>query len=250
MITAIILTKNEEANIVDCIESVLWCDEIVVIDDYSEDRTIEVIKSVDNKKIKVFQKRLNKDFSAQRNFGLSKAINRWVLYVDADERVSADLRKEILSKTKSTNFSNGYYIKREDFMWGKLLKHGEVGSIKLLRLAKKDSGIWHGPIHEIWRVDGRIGRLKYPLFHYPHSTIDKFLKEINFYTDLRATELFKKGIKPNWLLIILYPKAKFYLNYFLKLGFLDGLGGLVFAILMSLHSFLVRAKLWLLWQKD
>ena len=127
--------------------------------------------------------------------------------------------------------------------------YGETGNIRLTRLVKKGSGKWIGKVHEIWTTKSKIGKLKNPLFHYPHQTIDKFLEEINFYTDLRSEELYEKKTHVYWWTITFYPKAKFILNYFLKRGFLDGLPGLVFAILMSFHSFLVRGKLWLLWYK-
>ncbi len=135
-------------------------------------------------------------------------------------------------------------------MWGRMLKHGEVGNIILLRLAKKGTGKWEGPVHEQWKISGKTELLKNPLDHYPHPTISEFLSEINYYTDLRAEELYKKKVKSTWLSVITYPKTKFILNFFFKRGFQDGLPGLVFAIMMSLHSFLVRSKLWLLWHRS
>lgn len=134
-------------------------------------------------------------------------------------------------------------------MWGKELRHGETGNIKLLRLAKKDTGRWEGKVHEEWKVKGEIGTLKNGIEHYPHKTIAEFLKEINYYTDLRSKELYEKRVKANFFSIIIYPKVKFFQNYILKLGILDGMEGLIFAILMSFHSFMVRGKLWLLWDK-
>lgn len=127
---------------------------------------------------------------------------------------------------------------------GKQLKHGDTGNIKLLRLAKKRSGIWQGKVHEKWIVEGNIDELENPIIHYPHPTISEFLYDINFYTTLRAKELLQSGKKCSIWEIIFYPKAKFLQNYFIKLGFLDGIEGFIHAILMSLHSFLVRAKLW------
>ena len=251
-ISAVVLTKNEEENIVDCLESLSWCNEIVVIDDNSEDRTIEIAK---NYGAKVFVNSLQNDFSKQRIFGLSKATNDWVLFVDADERVSEVLASEIFNflPIKSGSIFNsfdGFYIKRLDYMWGKELKHGETGNIKLLRLAKKNAGLWKGKIHETWDVKGKIGELTNPLLHFPHKTLNEFLNEINFYTDIRVKELYDQKVTVYWWSIILYPKLKFFVNYFLKLGFLDGIQGLVFAIIMSFHSFLVRGKLWMLWQKE
>lgn len=249
MISAVVLTKNEEKNIVDCLETLTWCDEILVIDDNSEDRTTEIAQKMG---AKVFVHALEDNFSKQRNFGLQQAKNDWVLFVDADERVTSDLKNEIthLSKERGRDQqSNGYFVKRVDFMWGRELKHGETGSMKLLRLARKDAGAWEGAVHEKWKVKGKVGKLKNPLLHFPHQTITEFLQEINFYTTLRATELYQQGVKIQWHDIILYPKVKFIYNYFIKMGFLDDIPGLIVALLMSFHSFLVRGKLWLLWKK-
>lgn len=246
MISAVVLTRNEERNIVDCLDSLSFCDEIVVIDDNSSDRTVEIAKRMN---VKVLTHSLNDDFSKQRNFALENVKNDWVLFADADERVGKILAKEI-EYVVAENKKDGFYIKRYDTIWGKTLKHGELSDLKLLRLGKASKGKWEGRIHEKWKVEGRISTLKNSLDHYPHQTIEAFLREINYYTDLRAKELYKKGATVKWYSILLYPKAKFFLNYFLKLGFLDGLEGLVFAVLMSFHSFLVRSKLWILNQRS
>lgn len=249
MISAVVLTKNEEKNIVDCLETLTWCNEVLVIDDNSEDRTAEISKKMG---AKVFTHALENEFSKQRNFGLQQAQSEWVLFVDADERVTNDLKNEITHLIKERGRGkqlHGYFVKRRDFMWGRELKHGETGSIKLLRLARKDAGRWEGAVHEEWKIKGKTDELKNPLFHYPHQTTAEFLQEINFYTTIRAQELYQQGVKVRWHEIILYPKAKFIYNYFIKMGFLDGLPGFIFAFLMSFHSFLVRGKLWLLWKK-
>lgn len=247
MISVIILTKNEENNITECLDSVSWCDEKIVIDDHSTDKTVEIAKK---KGVRVFIHSLVNDFSEQRNFGLEKAKGDWVLFLDADERVSSALWYEIMQHTsESIDDCNGYYVKRQDTMWGKVLRHGEVGNIKLLRLAKRGVGKWEGKVHERWKINGKTQLLKNSLDHFPHQSVAEFLREINYYTDLRAEELYNKKIRPTWLSIIVYPKTKFILNYVFKAGFQDGLPGLVFAMMMSFHSFLVRAKLWHLTQK-
>lgn len=252
MISVVIITKNEEKNIIDCLESVSWADEILIIDDFSEDRTLEVAQSLDLKNLKSLRSRLSDDFSKQRNLGLLKAKYDWILFLDADERVTPELREEIntvLIEEKQKPKHAGFYIQRKDVLWGKLLEHGETGNIKLLRLGKKNNGIWKGNVHEVWDMKGNVSELDSHILHYPHPTVSEFLREINFYTSLRANELYKNGIKVKWYDIIIYPKAKFIKNFFLKLGFLDGMEGLVFALFMSFHSFLVRGKLWQLWQK-
>lgn len=246
MITVIILTKNDQDCIKKCIESVKWCDEIIVIDDNSYDKTIEIVKKY---KTTIYSHALNNDFSTQRNFGISKAKNEWILFVDSDEIVSDALAYEISNaiqlKDQNLRSYNGFYFRRTDFMWGKELRHGETGNIKLLRLARKKAGLWVGMAHEKWKINGLIGTLINPIKHFPHKTVDEFLKEINFYTDIKSQELYDKKTKVFFWDIFLYPFGKFLLNFFFKKGFMDGMQGLVFAIIMSFHSFLVRGKLWL-----
>ena len=248
MISAVILTKNEENNIADCMESLAFCDEIIVVDSDSTDRTEAIAKKMG---AMVYTRSLDNNFSNLRNFGLSKATHEWVFFVDADERVSSSLRDEIKEATqRQNNPYQGFRLLRSDIMWGKELLYGETRNLKLLRLAKKEKGRWMGRAHETWRIDGQVGDLENRLLHYPHPELAEFLEEINVYTDLRAQELYEKGARVYWWSIILYPKAKFFVNYFLKRGILDGLPGLVFAIMMSFHSFLVRGKLWFLWKKS
>ncbi len=247
MITAVVLTKNEDKNIVNCLDTLKWCDEIIVIDDNSKDNTAELAK---REKVSVYEQSLDGNFSNQRNFGLDKAKGEWVLFVDADERVTDGLRYEIQEVTSyPLNPYNGFELKRTDVIWGKHLRHGETANASFLRLAKKDAGRWQGLVHEQWNIRGKIGKLNNSLQHFPHPTIAEFLKEINLYTDLRSKELYDKKVRANFFSIIAYPKAKFILNFFIRRGFQDGLEGFIFALMMSFHSFLVRGKLWMLWQK-
>lgn len=250
-ISAIVLTKNEEKNIIDCLGSLEFCDEIIVVDDNSTDRTQELIKNLsqDNSKIRFYKRDLELNFSKQRRFGISKAENDWILFIDADERVTGELRSEIEENLIEGTLFSGFLIPRTDFMWGKKLSHGETGNINLLRLFDKREGELKGKVHETWVTKKSVGRFVSSIYHYPHPTISEFLAEINFYTDLRADELYHQGKKIHAISLFTYPTAKFILNYFLKFGFLDGLAGLVHAVLMSFHSFLVRGKLWQLWQK-
>lgn len=246
MISVIILTKNEEQNIEKCILSVKWCDEIIVVDDNSTDKTIEIAKKYETA---IYNRSLNNNFSAQRNFGQSHAKNEWIFFVDADEIVSDALAYEISNaigiQDKYLKNFNGFYIKRSDFMWGKQLRYGETGNMKFLRLGRKEFGRWEGMAHEEWKIECPVGTLVNPLLHFPHKTLEEFLEEINYYTDIRAEELKSKKTKVYFWSILLHPLGKFIFNYIIKCGFLDGIQGLVFAIIMSFHSFLVRGKLWL-----
>lgn len=240
MLSAVILTKNAEETLEKCLHSLTWCDELVVLDDNSSDGTVKIAKKLG---AIVISHELHADFSEQRNFALEKTKGDWIFFVDADEVVTDVLRGEIQQSISDTNV-DGFLIKRIDDMWGKKLLYGEYTNMWLLRLARKGKGEWQGKVHEVWEVNGAIKKLQNPLLHYPHPNISEFLKEINFYSTLRAQELFEKHIQVSWWDIILYPKAKFLMNYLVKQGFRDGIPGFLTAIIMSFHSFLVRGKLW------
>ena len=244
-VTAVILTYNEEKNIVRCISSLQWCSEIVVIDDCSTDQT-SVLAQQNGARV-VTQKFLH-DFALQRNFALSQTKNEWMLFVDSDEEVSDVLRSEIeylFSSPKIVRY-NGFTILRKDYQFGKMLIHGETGNMRLLRLGRKSAGLWKRAIHEYWDIKGEIGALKNPLFHYPHQTISEFLSELNTYTTINAQVFWKEGYRASFFSILSYPIGKFFSGYFWKQGFRDGMPGLLLALFMSFHSFLTRSKLYFL----
>lgn len=242
VISAVILTRNEEKNLNRCLRTLDFCDELIVVDDFSTDGTIKVAKSYN---AKVFQKELKGDFAGQRNFGQSKATGEWLLFIDADEAVTEDLKKEIREAVGSG--FDGFYLRRRDFFWGRQLKYGEVRHVRnngLLRLVKKDSGTWLGNVHEVFHTARRCGRLNGFLNHYPHQTLTEFISDINTYSSLRAKELLNTGKSTNIADIMFTPALKFAYNYFFNFGFLDGPAGFAYAFMMSFHSFLVRSKLY------
>ncbi len=242
MITAVVLTKSNEEIFYKCLKSLSFCQEVLVIDDYSKDKTTKIAKEFN---AKVYQRKLAGNFSDQRNFGLSKAKGDWILFVDSDEEISVNLKEEIQKKINKKNI-DGFYFKRLDKFLGRDLKHGETQYVRLLRLARKGKGKWIGRVHEIWNVKGRTELFDNPLTHNRSLTIGQLLERINNYSSLRAGELFEAKIKTNIFLIIFYPLAKFFQNYILRFGFLDGVQGLIMAFMMCLHSFMVRSKLWVM----
>ena len=240
MLTAIVLAKNEQRGIRECLKSLSFADKIIVIDDFSTDRTRDVARRLG---ARVYKRRLQNNFAAQRNFGLKKAGAGWVIFVDSDERVTASLQTEILRAVKKRNYA-GYLIPRQDWLYGKKLRYGETSQIKLLRLARKSAGSWKRAVHETWEAKGRIGELSSSLRHQPHPVLNDFLQEINRYSDLHALSIVKEGKTSNLFKITIFPIGKFFQNYFLRFGFLDGMPGLVIALMMSLHSFLSWGKLY------
>ncbi len=261
MISCIILFHNETDTIKRCIDSILWCDEIIIIDDLS---TAHARKRIpDGKNIHVHTRALSGDFSAQRNFGLEKAKGEWVLFVDADEVVPPTLKNQIKqiaspqpSPARRGSDVAGYALKRRDYFLGTWLVYGETSAVRLIRLGKKNAGIWEGNVHETWNVRGPVGELQASLEHYPHATIAEFLESINVYTDIIFRLPIQSGLKEDSsrsrlsrddnesIRIVLNPIGKFFQNYILRMGFLDGVPGLIMAVMMSFHSFLVRAKRW------
>jgi len=242
-LTAVVLTKNEEKNIERCLESLSFAGEILVIDDYSTDKTLEIAKRFG---AKVYSRLLKEDFASQRNFALSQAKYDWVLFVDADEVIPEKTKLEIISKIENPLLKEvGYFIKRDNYFLGKKLKYGEASSVYLLRLGKKDCGRWKRKVHEYWDIEGRIGRLNNKIEHYFCEDLSGFIEKINWYSELHAKANQEEGKKSSLFKILFYPIFKFFDGFVLKKGFLDGVSGFVFAFLMSFHSFLSWSKLWL-----
>ncbi|MFH1827495.1 MAG: glycosyltransferase family 2 protein [bacterium] len=243
-LSVVILTKDNEKNIESALKSASFAEEIIILDDNSQDETKDIARKYE---ATVIQRSLNEDFAQQRNYGLKKAIGDWILFLDADEVITNELQKEIVSTIKKNNKILGYYIKRRDIFWGRVLKHGEVKKTYregIIRFFKKNSGLWERPVHEAFVHKGYFGQLSGFIEHYSHNGIKDFIRNINFYSTIRAKELANLNTKSNILQIFFFPTAKFILNYIFRLGFLDGVEGFVYAFMMSFHSFLVKAKLY------
>ncbi len=241
MITAVVLAKNAAASLSNCLDSLKWCDSVLVIDDNSIDDTAKIAK---RHGAQILTQNLNGDFAAQRNRAMEQVTDGWILFVDADEVVPVDLANEIRSAL-SRDFK-AYHLHRQDIFMGQPLRHGETSTWNDIRLAKSGVGQWVGQVHETWDIHGSVGQLTTPLIHHGHSNIGSFLAKINTYSTLAAAEFFHAGKRSSAWQIILYPAAKFVQNYIFRLGFLDGTHGFVHAMCMSFHSFLVRSKLYLL----
>ena len=245
-LSAIVITKNEEDEIGECLGLLGFVDEIVIVDDNSIDNTRQIARGMG---ARTFKRSLDDDYSAQRNFGLTKAKGEWVLFVDADERVEKTLADEIL-KAINTLKVDGFELKRRDTLWGREIKHGESRNTWLVRLGRRGSGSWRRSVHEVWEIEGEIGKLDNLLYHHPHKSLSEFMSSINYYSGLHARENQKEGKRSDILKIIFYPAFKFIDSEVLKLGMLDGMQGHMIAFMMSFHSFLSWSKLWIYQRKD
>lgn len=235
-ISTVILTKNNEKTLEKAINSVEFADEIIIIDDYSSDNTLKIAKKY---KTKIFKRKLNNNFAAQRNFALSKTKNNWVLFLDSDEYLSEKLIKAI----NSANFGkyNGFLLRRRDIFFSKKMKGGEWGNQKILRLANKTKGKFERAVHEVWAAERPLGTLDGEILHQNVSNLHKFIKKLNKYSQIHASES-KKG---SFIDLLLKPVGKFLFNFIIKGGFKDSTHGFIYAILMSFHSFLAWSTAWL-----
>lgn len=242
-ISALVITYNEEKNIKECLESVNWVDEIIVIDAFSTDRTVEIARKYTDK---VF---LNmwKGFGQQKNLGIEKTMSKWVLIVDADERVSPELRSKIedrLSKHRNDRFA-GYQIPRRNYFYGKWVRWGGSYPDYQLRLFRRDSGRYNDvAIHENLILNGPIGDLEHHIDHLTERCIADHFKKFDNYTTLAAEEAGKKKNSVKWHDIASRPIITFLKVYVSKGGWRDGLHGLIYGAFASFYTFSKYVKLW------
>lgn len=223
-ISALIICRNEEKNIEDCLKSVLWCDEIVVIDAFSTDRTIEIAEKFTEN---IFQNEW-KGFAEQRKFALTKADSEWILSIDADERITKELESEIRLILSADNIDeDGFEIPRKSFFLSNWIKHGGWYPNYQLRLFKKNKAeVTERLVHESYTVSGKTKRLKEDILHFTVTSLTDFVNKINAYSDLSALE--KSGReKIGFIEILIYPGIAFFSQYILKGNFLDGIAGLM-----------------------
>ena len=245
-ISLVMIAKNEEKNIAKSLESVKGLvSEIIVVDSGSTDNTNKVAQSYG---AKIF-KRTFDNFSAQKNYALSLALNEWVLHLDADEVLSEEIKEEIKKTIENTQY-DGFLLTRENFFLGKKMKYSGIAKEDRLRLAKKSlSKYVGGIIHEELVVNGKIGKLNNVFYHYTCQNLDGYFNKFEQYTTFGALKMADKNKKAKIIDIIFRPPFEFIKRYILKLGFLDGFEGFVWAVLGSYYSFAKYIKLYLLQSK-
>jgi len=243
-LAAIILTYNEEKNIRDCISSVRFADEILLIDSGSTDQTTAIASSLG---AKVVVHPMGPDgFAGQRNFALGQTTADWVLYLDADERVLPALAAEIQGVITG-DAPCGYEIKRLNIVFGQKMKHGEHHPDYVLRLCPRTSVDWEGVVHEHPTLSVPVKRLLQPMEHYTYTDWDRYFIKFNQYTTLMAEKMQQRGKTARLSDLILRPWFAFFRFYILKLGFLDGRMGFVFAMFHGFYTFSKYVKLYY-WQ--
>ena len=242
-LSAIIPTYNEESNICDAIKSVDFADEILIVDSFSTDRTVEIAEKCG---AKVVQHEYLTP-AKQKNWIIPQAKNKWVLLIDADERISPDLRKEIIETVKSDGDKVGYWIFRTNYFQGKLIRFSGLQRDKVMRLIQKDNCVYDNKhVHEEIIANGKVGYLQNKILHNTYKSLDTYIEKLNYYADLQVLDIEHRVGKITAFHLIIKPFFRFIHHFVFRFGFLDGLAGLTISLL---YAYAVRLRYFKLWYK-
>jgi glycosyltransferase involved in cell wall biosynthesis len=242
-VTCVVITKNEESNIQDCLRSAQWANELIVVDAESIDRTVE-LASACGAKVSV---RPWPGFGLQKNFGMAQASSDWILILDADERVTEELRGEV--KTCLAGWRPGapvaYRVPRRNFFYGAWVRGAGVYPDYQVRLFRRGLAQYNDvAVHENLIVEGEIGTLAGHLDHYTERRIQDHFKKFGLYTTLAAQEKSKTVQTVGWTDLVFRPQVVWVKTYVLKQGYRDGVRGLIVCVFASMYTFVKYAKLW------
>jgi glycosyltransferase involved in cell wall biosynthesis len=242
-VACVVITKNEEANIQDCLMSAQWANELIVVDAESRDKTVELARAC-GAKVSV---RPWPGFGLQKNFGMAQASSDWILILDADERVTEELRGEV--KTCLAGWGPGapvaYRVPRRNFFYGAWVRGGGVYPDYQVRLFRRGIAQYNDvAVHENLIVDGEIGTLAGHLDHYTERRIQDHFKKFGLYTTLAAQEKSKTVRTVGWTDLVFRPLVVWVKTYVLKQGYRDGVRGLIICVFASMYTFVKYAKLW------
>jgi len=241
-ISATVITFNEEQNIRDCLESIAWVDEIIVIDAFSTDTTVAICRQyTDN----VLQRQWP-GHVLQKQFALEQARGQWILSLDADERLSPEAAAEIRQKAvDGGSAADGFMFPRQSFYLGRWIRHGGWYPDRKLRLVRRGRGRWTGDDpHDKLVVEGTTEQCSGKIYHYVYRDIAQQLKTVDSFSRITAAQWRREGMPARVLPMVVKPPLKFLETYVWKRGFLDGMPGFIIAMISSYYVFLKYAKLW------
>lgn len=245
-ITAIVITKNEESMIANCLASLRFADEVIVVDSGSTDNTLDIAHREGATIVEV----VDGTFSLWREKGLKAAHSDWVLYVDADERVTPKLATEVSDTIQFTS-NAAFALSRNNIHFGKWLEHGGWEQDKIVRLFRRTAlKSWAGEVHESANVDGILGELKEPLVHLTHRNIKDGLVKSAIWTDIEARLLYTAGTKPvRSFTLVRKFLMEFLRRLVIKKGYKDGIEGWIESFQQAINRFFVYERLWELQQR-
>lgn len=242
-ISASIIVRNEEENVAALCETLDWADEIVIVDSDSTDRTVEIARRYTDK---VFNRPFQ-GYKDKHDFADAQTTGDWIFWIDADERVTPELREaiEALRRRDPASLPDGFRIARRTHYQGRWILHSGWYPDYQMRLYRKSASYWDGVApHETARVQGSIGTLPGEFLHYTKRDLSEHHRVLDSYTSLAADYLFRQGKKARGVDLFVLPIAAFLRTYFFKHGFRDGLPGLIIAMFTAYSVFLKYAKLW------
>jgi ADP-heptose:LPS heptosyltransferase len=239
-LSALVITYNEEKYIKNVIEDLDFADEIIVVDSYSTDATKKIVEA--SEKTKFIQNKF-KDFTSQRNFAIDNAKHDWILFMDADEKFTPELKEEVIQTIQFKKTSSAYLFYRTFMFENQKLNFSGWQTDKIFRLFKKSKAryITERLVHEKLTVNGKISKLKNKLIHFSYTDYESYKDKMISYGKFKAKEEFGKGIRPNFYHFVLHPTYKFWYQYVIRMGFLDGKKGFTICYLNAL-SVSVRYK--------
>lgn len=242
-VSVIVITFNEERNIERCLGSLRWAGEIIVVDSFSSDPTVDLARKYTSR---IIQHAYDGDIR-QRERGFGAATGDWLMYVDADEEVSPGLAAEILSAVASGNPIDGYFVPRKVFALGRWIEHGGWSPDHSFRLFRRGSYLPHyAEVHGGFSVSGATGQLSAPLYHYTYDSISQYLSKMNDYTSLQVSARIGERMSPAGRLakLVFSPVSHFIRKYVSNRGYKDGMPGFLLAALGSVYTLALYAKLW------
>lgn len=245
-LSAVLIVLNEEVTLPRCLNSLVWCDEIIIIDGGSTDGTKSTALNPDanwSKKIKWFERTWD-GFRNQRNFALDQAENDWILCVDADEECSRPLEERLKLLLASENPHPFWKIRRQEYFLGKEIHYGVWNPSYQDRFFKKQGVRFVNEIHEYAKYPGISERIHEPLNHSPDFNPEKFLSKMNKYTSIEARDRVNSGQRTNWFHIVFAGPAMFLKNYFYYKSYRDGMHGVVISILEGISRSVRHIKIW------
>ena len=242
-LSIIVFTKNEAANIAACLKTAVWADEVILVDDYSEDDTLKIARRF--KKVKIFQHRLV-DFASQHNFGMKKASGNWLFFLDADERISPALKHQIQSAIKDPQGYAAFKVNRVNIFFGQRMRSGGWSPDTPTRLFKKENlKGWVGMVHESAQVDGSVGQLSAPLYHFTHRSLTQMLQKTIHWSQFEAELRLKAHHPPvTWWRILRMGATEFCYRLIKKQGWRDGMVGWIEVIYQTISMMITYLRLW------
>ncbi len=242
-----IITLNEESNLADCLASVAFADDIVVVDGGSSDRTCEIARAAG---ARVVSQSAWRGFGPQKNLALDACTGDWILSIDSDERVPAGLRDEMVATLRAPTF-DVYEMPRSSYYCGRFMRHSGWSPDYVRRLFRRGQARFSdAPVHETLVTERPVGRLRNPIEHWSFRTMEQVLDKVNRYSSLSAPMVVVRGHHPGVLTAIVHGAAAFFRTYLLKRGFLDGRHGLMLAISNAEGSYYRYVKAMLLAERQ